>query len=77
MTVLPRVPSGVVVAPGPDRSGRRTRLRLIVAIGSLLGAAAVVYGLVVSLWAPVVLGAVLLAIAVYSAVVLRGLRRRS
>ena len=66
-----------MVAPGPDRRGRRRRLSLIVAIGSLLGAAAVVYGLVVSLWAPVVLGAVLLAVAVYSAVVLRGLRRRS
>jgi uncharacterized membrane-anchored protein len=77
MTVLPRVACGVVVAPGPDRSGRRTHLRLIVAIGSLLGAAAVVYGLVVSLWAPVVLGVVLLAVAVYSAVVLRSLRRRS
>lgn len=66
-----------MISPGPDRTGRRGRLVLIVAIGSLLGAAAVVYGLVVSLWAPVVLGAVLLAVAVYCLVVLRGLRRRS
>lgn len=66
-----------MISPGPDRGGRRGRLLLIVAITSLLGAAALVYGLVVSLWAPVVLGAVLLAVAVYSAVVLRGLQRRS
>ncbi|MDD7924210.1 hypothetical protein [Actinomycetospora chibensis] len=66
-----------MISPGPDRGGRRGRLLLIVAITSLLGAAAVVYGLVVSLWAPVVLGGVLLVVAVYCAVVLRGLRRRS
>lgn len=66
-----------MISPGPDRGGRRGRLLLIVAITSLLGAAAVVYGLVVSLWAPVVLGAVLLGVAVYCLVVLRGLRRSS
>lgn len=42
----------------------------------MLGAAALVYGLVTSLWASVVIGALLLVVAAYSAVVLRGLTRR-
>ena len=45
-------------------------------IGSLLGAVSVVYGLLTSLWASVVVGALLLVVAGYCAVVLRGLRRR-
>jgi Flp pilus assembly protein TadB len=65
-----------VVSPGPDRAGRRGRLRLIVLIGCVLGAAALVYGLVTSLWASVAIGALLLVVAAYSAVVLRGLARR-
>jgi ABC-type Mn2+/Zn2+ transport system permease subunit len=65
-----------VVAPGPDRGGRRGRLLLVVVIGSLLGAVAVVYGLLTSRWASVVVGAVLLVVAGYCAVVLWGLRRR-
>jgi hypothetical protein len=65
-----------VIAPGPDRRGRRGRLLLLVGIGSVLGLAALVYGLVTSLWGSVVVGAVLLVVAVYAAVVLRGLQRR-
>jgi len=65
-----------VIAPGPDRRGRRGRLLLLVGIGSVLGLAALVYGVVTSLWASAVVGAVLLVVAVYAAVVLRGLQRR-
>jgi len=65
-----------VIAPGPDRGGRRGRLLLIMGIGVVLGAAALVYGIATSLWASAVVGAVLLVVAGYAAVVLRGLRRR-
>jgi hypothetical protein len=65
-----------VIAPGPDRRGRRGRLLLLVGIGSVLGLAALVYGVVTSLWASAVVGVVLLVVAVYAAVVLRGLQRR-
>jgi uncharacterized membrane protein YphA (DoxX/SURF4 family) len=65
-----------VIAPGPDRRGRRGRLLLLVGIGSVLGLAALVYGVATSLWASAVVGAVLLVVAVYAAVVLRGLQRR-
>jgi uncharacterized membrane protein YphA (DoxX/SURF4 family) len=76
-----RVPGKVrtlraVIAPGPDRRGRRGRLLLLVGIGSVLGLAALVYGVVTSLWASAVVGVVLLVVAVYAAVVLRGLQRR-
>ncbi|HWN28297.1 MAG TPA: hypothetical protein VNP37_15125 [Actinomycetospora sp.] len=65
-----------MIAPGPDHRGRRGRLLLLVGIGSVLGLAALVYGVVTSLWASAVVGAVLLVVAVYAAVVLRGLQRR-
>jgi hypothetical protein len=42
----------------------------------VLGLAALVYGVVTSLWASAVVGVVLLVVAVYAAVVLRGLQRR-
>lgn len=61
---------------GPDSDGRRRRLRLLVVIEGVLGVAALVYGLVTSLWASAVIGAALLLFAVYSVVVLLGLRRR-
>ncbi|HSK61063.1 MAG TPA: hypothetical protein VK935_18630 [Actinomycetospora sp.] len=64
-----------MIAPGPDRRGRRTRLLLVVGIGSVLGLAALVYGLVTSLWASAVVGVVLLVVAVYCAAVLWRLRR--
>jgi type IV secretory pathway TrbD component len=64
-----------VIAPGPDRRGRRTRLLLLVGIGSVLGLAALVHGLVTSLWASAVVGVVLLVVAAYCAVVLWRLRR--
>ncbi|WP_433784441.1 hypothetical protein ACQPX6_29850 [Actinomycetospora sp. CA-101289] len=64
-----------MIAPGPDRHGRRTRLLLLVVIGSVLGLAAVVYGVVTGLWASAVIGGVLLVVAIYCAVVLRRLRR--
>jgi hypothetical protein len=65
-----------VIAPGPDRGGRRARLRLLVGIGVVLGLAGLVYGVATGLWASVVVGALLLVVAGYCAVVLRGLRRR-
>jgi uncharacterized membrane protein YphA (DoxX/SURF4 family) len=65
-----------VIAPGPDHRGRRGRLLLLVGIGSVLGLAALVYGVATSLWASAVVGVVLLVVAVYAAVVLRGLQRR-
>ncbi|PVZ11021.1 hypothetical protein C8D89_104235 [Actinomycetospora cinnamomea] len=65
-----------VIAPGPDRSGRRVRLRLLVGIGVVLGLPALVYGIVTALWASAAVGVVLLAVAVYAVVVLRGLQRR-
>jgi uncharacterized membrane-anchored protein len=65
-----------VIAPGPDRAGRRGRLVLIAAITGVLGAAAVVYGLVSSLVASSVVGVLLLLVALYCLVVLRGLQRR-
>jgi type IV secretory pathway TrbD component len=64
-----------VIAPGPDRRGRRTRLLLLVGIGSVLGLAALVHGLVTALWASAVVGVVLLVVAAYCAVVLWRLRR--
>jgi len=64
-----------VIAPGPDGRGRRVRLLLLMGIGSVLGLAALVYGVATSLWASAVVGVVLLAVAVYCAVVLRRLRR--
>ncbi|WP_133251869.1 hypothetical protein [Actinomycetospora cinnamomea] len=65
-----------MIAPGPDRSGRRVRLRLLVGIGVVLGLPALVYGIVTALWASAAVGVVLLAVAVYAVVVLRGLQRR-
>jgi hypothetical protein len=61
---------------GPDGTSRRRRLLLFIVLESGLGAVAVVYGLVTGLWATVVLGVILLLFAVYSGVVLAGLRRR-
>lgn len=65
-----------MVSPGPDRAGRRGRLVLIAAITGILGAAAVIYGIVTSLWASTAIGVLLLLVTLYTLVVLRGLLRR-
>lgn len=64
-----------MVAPGPDSSVRRTRLRLIALGEGVLGALALVYGLVTQLWASVGVGVLLLLVAAYGALVLWRLRR--
>lgn len=65
-----------VVSPGPDRAGRRGRLALSAAITGILGGAGVVYGIVVALTPPIVIGVLLLLATFYTLVVLRGLVRR-
>jgi Flp pilus assembly protein TadB len=65
-----------VVSPGPDRAGRRGRLALSAAITGILGGAGVVYGIVVGLTPPIVIGVLLLLATFYTLVVLRGLVRR-
>lgn len=65
-----------MVSPGPDRAGRRGRLVLVAAITGVLGAVAVVYGFVVGLVASSVVGVLLLLMAFYCLIVLRGLARR-
>jgi hypothetical protein len=51
-------------------------LVLIAAITGILGAAAVIYGIVTSLWASTAIGVLLLLVTLYTLVVLRGLLRR-
>lgn len=62
---------------GPDSTARRHRLVLLVTLELVLAGVALVYGAVTGLWATLAIGVVLLAFAVYSGVVLAGLRRRA
>lgn len=62
---------------GPDGTSRRRRLVILIVLESVLGVVALVYGVVTGLWATVAIGVVLLLFAMYSAVVLAGLVRRS
>jgi inner membrane protein involved in colicin E2 resistance len=64
-----------VISPGPDRSGRRTRLVLSAAFTGVLGAVAVIYGIVTDRTASVVVGTLLLLVTLYTLAVLRRLVR--
>ena len=64
-----------VVSPGPDRAGRRGRLALSAAFTGILGGLGVVYGMVTSLTAPIVIGVLLLLATLYTLIVLRSLLR--